>query len=102
MNKKIICLMMACLSLFTYPLQLSASSSMELKTETSVPPVLTPAMEKKIDAFKKKHPDMFPKKENKEVSARDSKGSQHVRGIILFLSGTAIIVALILIIIFLL
>jgi hypothetical protein len=101
MNNNIICLMIACLSLFTYPFQLSAGSLAEHKTET-VPPAIPPALEKKVDAFKKYHPDMFSKKENKEMDAQSSEGAQQARGIILFLSGTAIIVALILIIIFLL
>lgn len=100
MNKKIIGLMIAFLSLLTYPYQLKASTAIAVQTENTVPPVLTPAMEKKIESFKKKHPDVFSKRNNIKENSRSTE-SQSARGIFLFLTGSAIIVVLVLIILML-
>ncbi len=103
MAKKIVCLMIACLSLFTYPNQLSAGA-LANKTETSIPPVADPPLEKKIKALKKKHPELFSPKENKDVTT-ESETSEEAQssslGIIRFILQTALVTALVLLVIFL-
>lgn len=93
--------MIACLSLFTYPYHVNASVVVNAQTENTVPPVLTPAMEKKIESFKKKHPHMCSQKENKEEYTASAE-SNSARGIFLFVAGTLIIVGLVLLILMLL
>lgn len=102
MKKKMICLMIAGLSLFASPIAMNAGTlpAVNENTEASVPPVVTPAMEKKIEAFKKKHPEMFSKKENK--NERYSENAAKTRdGGVLYISGGALILIIILLIILL-
>lgn len=68
MKKKVIGLMVACLSLFAYPYRLSAGNEFAGKERTAVviPPV-SALMEKKVDALKRatrifSKKIMFPKK----------------------------------------
>lgn len=100
MKKQLLCLMIAGLSLFALPYELKAGTPAlkENSTEVSAPPTLTPAMEKKIDNFKKKHPDMFSKKENKEQSTSNAAGG---RGGVYYISGTALVLIIVLLIILL-
>lgn len=99
MKKKIICLMVACLSLFAYPFQLSAGSVVALTEKTELPVEPKPGLEKKINEFKRKHPDLFSKKENKEEST--SEAAQPKNGGVYYISGTALILIIILLIILL-
>ena len=100
MKKKIICLMIACLSLFAFPGTVNANEIFGNKDKTEIPvlPILTPAMEKKVNEFKKKHPEMFAKKESKD--ADETKSEAKKMGIVLFLSGSLLIVILILLLLF--
>ncbi|CAN5899108.1 hypothetical protein BH11BAC7_BH11BAC7_24730 [soil metagenome] len=98
MKKMLSCLMIAGLSLFAYPLMAETLPVVNAATEATAPPVVTPAMEKKIDAFKTKHPDMFSKKENKNKSENAAKS--HDGGAI-YISGGALLLIIILLIIFL-
>ncbi len=98
MKKKIICLMIACLSLFAYPFQLSAGT-IAAATKTELPVVPKPGLEKKINDFKKKHPDLFSNKENKEESK--SEAANHKHGGVYYISGTALVLIIILLVILL-
>lgn len=100
MKKQFLCLMIAGLSLFSLPYNLSAGTPAlkENTTEAYVPPTLTPAMEKKIDNFKKKHPDMFSKEENKQESGSNSEAG---RGGVYFISGATLVLIIVLLIILL-
>lgn len=102
MKKKLICLMIAGLSLFAVPVTMTAGTLPAVKenTEASTPPVVTPAMEKKIDAFKKKHPELFSKKENKKGNNSENAAKTHDGGV-LYISGGALILIIILLIILL-
>jgi hypothetical protein len=100
MKKNIVCLMIACLSLFAIPFQANAGTlpvQKEVTTETAVPPVITPAMEKKIDAFKKKHHEMFSKKDTKENSSADP-ARKHDGGVIIISGGALLLIIILLII----
>lgn len=99
MKKKIVCLMIACLSLFAFPYQLSAVSLAET-TETSIPSVIDPPLEKKIKALKKKHPELFSKTENKEAVTGTSEETQSSMGIIVFVLRTVLVAAIVLAVIF--
>ncbi len=99
MKKKIICLMIACLSLFAYPFQLSAGTVATNTVQTELPIVPKPGLEKKINDFKKKHPDLFSNKENKEEST--SEAANHKHGGVYYISGTALVLIIILLVILL-
>ena len=101
MKKQILCLMIACLSLFAFPASLSAGSEFGNKDKTeNVIPIVPPAMEKKVNEFKKNHPEMFSKKENKESNnATSEAGGRH--GGVYYISGGALLLIIILLIILL-
>jgi hypothetical protein len=98
MKKQIICLMIACLSLFAYPYQLSAASLEGPKDKTELP-IIPPAMEKKVKEFKKDHPELFTNKD-KKASADAVKESQRHGGVY-YISGGALLLIIILLIILL-
>lgn len=106
MKKKIICLMIACLSLFAYPYQLGAASLEGPKDKTEFP-VIPPAMEKKVNEFKKNHPELFTKKDisstldkTKAGENATSSGAQRHGGVY-YISGGALLLIIILLIILL-
>ena len=87
--------MIACLSLFASPAVLSAGTIAENRAVTTQLPVIPPALEKKVDKFKKNHPDMFSNKENKEAQKAESAhgggvvynyGGAHLLLIIIFIN----------------
>lgn len=101
MKKRIICMMIACLSLFVYPYHLSAGALAGPKDKTELP-IVPPAMEKKINEFKKNHPGMFAQKDNKEDNKAEenaTKGGRH--GGVYYISGGALLLIIILLIILL-
>jgi hypothetical protein len=98
MKKSAICLMIACLSLFASPVIVNAGTIAENKATTEVP-VLPPALEKKVDKFKKNHPEMFSKKETKE--AENAKATSEHGGGVVYISGGALLLIIILLIILL-
>lgn len=89
--------MIACLSLFAYPLSAGSFEGPKEKTEL---PIIPPAMEKKMDQFKKKHPELFTKKDNKaEENGTSSEASRH--GGVYYISGGALLLIIILLILLL-
>ncbi len=102
MKKKFVCLMIAGLSLLATPYQMTAGTVPSVTTEETAPPVkITPEQEKKINAFKLKHPKMFAKQDNKanentaETTANRDGGAIYISG------GALLIIIIILLIIFL-
>jgi hypothetical protein len=101
MKKNIICLMIACLSLFAVPYQLNAGALATPKDKTELP-IIPPAMEKKVNEFKKNHPGMFTKKNNKEENNAEENATQGGRhGGVYYISGGALLLIIILLIILL-
>ncbi|MEO5644823.1 MAG: hypothetical protein ABIQ40_09215 [Bacteroidia bacterium] len=101
MKKQFLCLMIAGLSLFASPYNLSAGNvSVKANTEQTAPPLITPALEKKMENFKHKHPAMFSEKQNK--AENNSSNSKQARGGgVYYISGTALVLIIILLIILL-
>ena len=97
MKKNIICLMIACLSLFAIPFEASAGTLPVAKENTEATTVIPPAMEKKVDAFKKKHPEMFTKKDTKETNSTDP-ARKHDGGVIIISGGALLLIIILLII----
>ena len=97
MKKRAICLMIACLSLFAYPYKLSAGNEFSRAGHSGIviPPVHA-LMQKKANAFKKSHPDIFKKdnvsKEDKMAEARKAMG-----GVLIISTGALLIIILLLI-----
>ena|ERR1041385_85592 len=99
MKKKAICLMIACLSLFAYPeLKAGTAATSNQNTEVVIPPHLTPAMEKKVNEFKKHHPDIFKKEKAADTSS--AEGMKRDGGV-LIISGGALLIIIILLILLL-
>jgi Skp family chaperone for outer membrane proteins len=101
MKKKILCLMIASLSLFACPFQMNAatSSPVAVNTEVDALPVIPPAMEKKMDELKKKYQGKFSPKENKQENSSKAKAGRH-NGVY-YISGTALVLIIILLILLL-
>lgn len=103
MKKKAVCLMIACLSLFTYPGLLKAGAAAAVNpvnTEAVIPPNLSPAMEKKINEFQKHHPDLF-KKDKKTAGTSSSEGVKRDGGVLIISGGALFLILIILLIILL-
>ncbi len=101
MKKKFVCLMIAGLSLFATPYHLTAGTLPTVTTEETAPPVkITPEQEKKINAFKLKHPKLFGKQENK-ASENTTETTANRDGGAIYISGVLLILIIILLIILL-
>ncbi|CAN5899078.1 hypothetical protein BH11BAC7_BH11BAC7_24720 [soil metagenome] len=101
MKKQFLCLMIAGLSLFALPYSLTAGTvPVKAITEESAPPVVTPALEKKMENFKHKHPAMFSEKQNKAENNSSNSKQAHGGGVY-YISGTALVLIIILLIILL-
>ena len=100
MKKKAICLMIAGLSLFASPFTLKAGNELTGKENSVVvvPPVNT-LMEKKVNEFKKHHPDIFRK--NKTADHSTAEGIKRDGGV-LIISGSALLLIIIILLIVLL
>jgi hypothetical protein len=100
MKKMVICLMVACLSLFAYPCQLNAGSLASPKDKTEIP-IVPPALEKKINKFRKDHPEMFTKKDQRDVeqTAEETKRSMGLIGFAISVGMLVLIILLIMMLI---
>jgi hypothetical protein len=96
MKKMVVCLMVACLSLFAYPYPLNAGALAGPKDKTEIP-IIPPALEKKLNEFRKNHPDMFTKKENRDVE-KTAQESKKQMGLIGFAISVGLLVVIILLI----
>lgn len=96
MKKVIVGLVMACLSLVAVPVQLNASSLPGQKDKTELP-VIPPGMEKKINEFRKTHPDLFTKKDNRDADVDKTAAEAKRAGLIgfVFTVGLAVVIVLI-------
>jgi hypothetical protein len=90
--------MIACLSLFALPYQLQAGTIVTPK-ENSELPVLPPALEKKVEHFKKNHPELFSRKENKDQDNTSTEKSQKAAGLIGFVFSVSLLVIIALLLI---
>jgi hypothetical protein len=97
MKKVIVGIVVACLSLFVVPEQLNASSLAGPKENTELP-VIPPGMEKKINEFRKNHPDMFTKKDNRDADADQTAAEAKRAGLIGFVFTVGITVVIVLLI----
>jgi hypothetical protein len=97
MKKKIICLMIAGLSLFAYPYKLSAGNTVmgNERKERIIPPV-SALMQKKVDAFKEKHPDIF-KKNDVSKEEKVSQVKKEFGGLLIISTGALLIILILLI-----
>jgi hypothetical protein len=98
MKKKILCLMIACLSLFAIPNPVQAGTIAAPKENTELP-VLPPVVEKKLEQFKKKHPGMFSKKDIKAEENTATESQQKAMGIIGFVFSVSLLVVIALLLI---
>lgn len=95
MKKMAICLMVACLSLFAYPYELHAGSLAGPKDKTELP-IIPPVLEKQINKLRENHPEMFTKKDKREVEKTAKEAKQ--AGLIGFAISVGVLVLIILLI----
>ncbi|MDQ3109418.1 MAG: hypothetical protein M3R17_05945 [Bacteroidota bacterium] len=100
MKTKFLLIVIVCLSLFIpYNLKAEMLTAPKVKTEL---PVLPPALEKKAEQFKKKHPEMFSKKQDQSTENAGEESKQKAAGLIGFaISLSLLAIIIILLIVFL-